>query len=106
MKPLDAASNLLGLDARDGRNAIGRWMRSRRLATLQTIVPEKRERRRDPIPSDGAERSVTSGVGHQGFDCQNGCQQTYYYEMPFDIQAERPFLRRVTSSRGGTASES
>ncbi len=61
----------------------------KQLATLQTIVPE--EKQTDQFILMVQRAAATSGVTIRTLTAQPVSQQQYYFEMPFEIQADGPY---------------
>lgn len=61
----------------------------KQLATLQTIVPEEKEADQFILMVQRA--ASTSGVTIRGLAAQPVAQKEYYFEMPFEIQADGPY---------------
>jgi len=61
----------------------------KQLATLQTIVPEEKEADQFILMVQRA--AVTSGVSVRSLTAKAIAQKQYYYEMPFDIEADGPY---------------
>jgi type IV pilus assembly protein PilO len=61
----------------------------KQLATLQTIVPE--EKQADQFILMVQRAALTSGVTIRTLTAQPVAQKQYYFEMPFEIQADGPY---------------
>lgn len=61
----------------------------KQLATLQTIVPEEKEA--DQFILMVQRSALSSGVAIRTLTAKPVVQKPYYYEMPFDIQADGPY---------------
>jgi len=61
----------------------------KQLATLQTIVPEDKET--DQFILMVQRSAVASGVAIRKLDAKPVAQKPYYFEMPFEIQADGPY---------------
>ncbi len=61
----------------------------KQLATLQTIVPE--EKQTDQFILMVQRAAITSGVSIRSLTAQPVAQKEYYYEMPFQIEADGPY---------------
>jgi type IV pilus assembly protein PilO len=61
----------------------------KQLATLQTIVPE--EKQTDQFILMVQRAAITSGVSIRSLTAQQVAQKEYYYEMPFQIEADGPY---------------
>lgn len=61
----------------------------KQLATLQTIVPEDKEA--DQFILMVQRSAVTAGVSIRTLTAKPVAQKQYYYEMPFEIQADGPY---------------
>ncbi len=62
----------------------------KQLATLQTIVPE--EKRADQFILMVQNAAVGSGVSIRSLSAKPVENKSYYYEMPFEIQADGPYF--------------
>jgi type IV pilus assembly protein PilO len=62
----------------------------KQLATLQTIVPEEKETDQFILMIQGA--AMSSGVSLRTLTAKSIVQQPYYFEMPFDIEADGPYF--------------
>lgn len=62
----------------------------KQLATLQTIVPEEKQADQFILMVQGA--AITSGVAIRQLTAKAIVQQPYYFEMPFEIQADGPYF--------------
>src|ERR1700675_182177 len=62
----------------------------KQLATLQTIVPEEKQVDQFIIMIQGA--AASSGVSIRRLASQPVAQKPYYFEMPFDIEADGPYF--------------
>jgi type IV pilus assembly protein PilO len=62
----------------------------KQLATLQTIVPEEKEADQFILMMQRA--AVTAGVSIRSLTAKPIAQKQYYYEMPFDIEADGPYF--------------
>jgi type IV pilus assembly protein PilO len=61
----------------------------KQLATLQTIVPE--EKQTDQFILMVQRAAVSSGVAIRSLSAKPVAQKPYYFEMPFDIEADGPY---------------
>jgi type IV pilus assembly protein PilO len=61
----------------------------KQLATLQTIVPEEKQTDQFILMVQGA--AVSSGVAIRSLTAKPVVNKPYYFEMPFDIQADGPY---------------
>jgi type IV pilus assembly protein PilO len=61
----------------------------KQLATLQTIVPE--EKQTDQFILMVQRSAVSSGVAIRSLTARPVAQKPYYFEMPFDIEADGPY---------------
>jgi type IV pilus assembly protein PilO len=61
----------------------------KQLATLQTIVPE--EKQADQFILMVQRAAVTSGVSIRTLSALPVAQKQYYFEMPFEVQADGPY---------------
>jgi type IV pilus assembly protein PilO len=61
----------------------------KQLATLQTIVPEEKQTDQFIVMVERA--AITSGVSIRSLTAKPVAQKTYYFEMPFEIQADGPY---------------
>ncbi len=61
----------------------------KQLATLQTIVPE--EKQADQFILMLQQAAATSGVTIRTLTAKPVAQQQYYFEMPFEIEADGPY---------------
>ena len=61
----------------------------KQLATLQTIVPEEKEA--DQFILMIQRSAVGSGVAIRTLTAKPVAQKPYYFEMPFEIQADGPY---------------
>jgi type IV pilus assembly protein PilO len=61
----------------------------KQLATLQTIVPEEKET--DQFILMVQRSAVSSGVSIRSLTAKPVVQKPYYFEMPFDIEADGPY---------------
>jgi Tfp pilus assembly protein PilO len=62
----------------------------KQLATLQTIVPEEKQVDQFIIMIQGA--AASSGVSIRRLASKPVAQKPYYFEMPFDIEADGPYF--------------
>lgn len=62
----------------------------KQLATLQTIVPEEKETDQFILMVQGA--AMSSGVSIRQLTAKPVAQKPYYFEMPFDVQADGPYF--------------
>jgi Tfp pilus assembly protein PilO len=62
----------------------------KQLATLQTIVPEEKQVDQFIIMVQGA--AASSGVSIRRLASKPVAQKPYYFEMPFDIEADGPYF--------------
>jgi len=61
----------------------------KQLATLQTIVPEDKQTDQFILMVQGA--AVSSGVSLRGLTAKGINQKQYYFEMPFEVEADGPY---------------
>src|ERR1700679_2640336 len=61
----------------------------KQLATLQTIVPEEKQADQFILMIQGA--AVSSGVSIRTLTAKPIANKPYYFEMPFDIEADGPY---------------
>jgi type IV pilus assembly protein PilO len=61
----------------------------KQLATLQTIVPEEKQTDQFILMVQGA--AVSSGVSIRKLSAKPIANKPYYFEMPFDIEADGPY---------------
>jgi type IV pilus assembly protein PilO len=61
----------------------------KQLATLQTIVPE--EKQTDQFILMVQRSAISSGVAIRSLTAKPVAQKPYYFEMPFDIEADGPY---------------
>jgi type IV pilus assembly protein PilO len=61
----------------------------KQLATLQTIVPEEKQTDQFIIMVQGA--ALSSGVAIRHLTAKPVASKSYYFEMPFDIDADGPY---------------
>ncbi|MGD1210776.1 MAG: type 4a pilus biogenesis protein PilO [Candidatus Acidiferrales bacterium] len=61
----------------------------KQLATLQTIVPE--EKQTDQFILMVQRSAVSAGVAIRSLTAKPVAQKPYYFEMPFDIEADGPY---------------
>jgi type IV pilus assembly protein PilO len=61
----------------------------KQLATLQTIVPEEKQTDQFILMVQGA--AVSSGVAIRKLTAKPIANKPYYFEMPFDIEADGPY---------------
>jgi type IV pilus assembly protein PilO len=61
----------------------------KQLATLQTIVPE--DKQTDEFILMVQRAAVSSGVSIRSLKAQPVAQKPYYFEMPFEIEADGPY---------------
>lgn len=61
----------------------------KQLATLQTIVPEEKET--DQFILMVQRSAVNSGVAIRSLAAKPVAQKPYYFEMPFDVEADGPY---------------
>jgi len=62
----------------------------KQLATLQTIVPE--EKQTDEFILMLQRSAMSSGVSIRTLEAKSVAQKPYYFEMPFDIEADGPYF--------------
>jgi type IV pilus assembly protein PilO len=62
----------------------------KQLATLQTIVPEEKQTDQFILMIQSA--AVSSGVSIRTLTAKPVANKPYYFEMPFDIQADGPYF--------------
>lgn len=62
----------------------------KQLATLQTIVPEEKQTDQFILMIQNA--AVSSGVSIRTLTAKPVANKPYYFEMPFDIQADGPYF--------------
>jgi len=62
----------------------------KQLATLQTIVPEEKQVDQFILMIQGA--AVSSGVSIRRLLAKPVAQKPYYFEMPFDVEADGPYF--------------
>ncbi|HTV59414.1 MAG TPA: type 4a pilus biogenesis protein PilO [Verrucomicrobiae bacterium] len=61
----------------------------KQLATLQTIVPEDKQTDQFILMMQGA--AASSGVTLRGLTAKGVNQKQYYFEMPFQVEADGPY---------------
>lgn len=61
----------------------------KQLATLQTIVPEDKQTDQFILMMQGA--AASSGVTLRGLTAKGVNQKQYYFEMPFEVEADGPY---------------
>src|SRR5580704_9017162 len=61
----------------------------KQLATLETIVPE--DKQADEFILMGQRSALGAGVSIRSLTAKPMAQKQYYYEMPFDIEADGPY---------------
>jgi len=90
LKPLDTeVSNLRVYKQRRAELQSEMDALQKQLATLQTIVPEQKEA--DQFILMLQRSAATSGVAIRTLTAKPVAQKQYYYEMPFDIEADGPY---------------
>ena len=62
----------------------------KQLATLQTIVPEEKQADQFILMIQGA--AASSGVSIRRLTAKPVAQKPYYFEMPFEIEADGPYF--------------
>jgi type IV pilus assembly protein PilO len=62
----------------------------KQLATLQAIVPEEKETDQFILMVQRA--ALSSGVAIRSLTAQPAAQKQYYYEMPFNVDADGPYF--------------
>lgn len=62
----------------------------KQLATLQTIVPEEKET--DQFILMVQREAISAGVSIRTLTAKPVAEKQYYYEMPFDIEADGPYF--------------
>jgi type IV pilus assembly protein PilO len=62
----------------------------KQLATLQTIVPEDKQTDQFILMIQGA--AVSSGVSIRRLTAKPVAQKPYYFEMPFEVEADGPYF--------------
>ncbi|MGP8156446.1 MAG: type 4a pilus biogenesis protein PilO [Candidatus Acidiferrales bacterium] len=63
---------------------------SKQLATLQTIVPEEKQADQFMLMVQGA--AVNAGVAIRHLTAKPVATEPYYFEMPFDVEADGPYF--------------
>jgi type IV pilus assembly protein PilO len=90
LKPLDAeVANLRVYKQRRSELQSEMDALQKQLATLQTIVPEEKEADQFILMIQRA--AVTGGVSLRSLTSKPVVQKQYYYELPFDIEADGPY---------------
>ena len=90
MKPLEAdVQNLRVYKQRRAELQSEMDALQKQLATLQTIVPEEKQTDQFMLMIQGA--AVSSGVSIRKLTAKPIANKSYYYEMPFDIDADGPY---------------
>lgn len=90
LKPLDTeVSNLRVYKQRRAELQSEMGALQKQLATLQTIVPEDKDADQFILMVQRA--AATSGVSIRNLTAKAIAQKQYYYEMPFDIEADGPY---------------
>ena len=90
LKPLDAeVANLRVYKQRRSELQSEMDALQKQLATLQTIVPEEKEADQFILMVQRA--AVTGGVSIRSLTSKPVVQKQYYYELPFDIEADGPY---------------
>lgn len=90
LKPLDAeVANLRVYKQRRSELQSEMDALQKQLATLQTIVPEEKEADQFILMIQRA--AVTGGVSIRSLTSKPVVQKQYYYELPFDIEADGPY---------------
>jgi type IV pilus assembly protein PilO len=90
MKPLEAdVQNLRVYRQRRAELQSEMDALQKQLATLQTIVPEEKNADQFILMIQSA--AVSSGVSVRRLTAKPSVNKNYYYEMPFDIDADGPY---------------
>jgi type IV pilus assembly protein PilO len=90
MKPLEAdVQNLRVYKQRRAELQSEMDALQKQLATLQTIVPEEKQTDQFILMVQSA--AVSSGVSIRKLTAKPIANKTYYFEMPFDIDADGPY---------------
>ena len=90
LKPLDAeVANLRVYKQRRSELQSEMDALQKQLSTLQTIVPEEKEADQFILMVQRA--AVTGGVSIRSLTSKPVVQKQYYYELPFDIEADGPY---------------
>jgi type IV pilus assembly protein PilO len=90
MKPLEAdVQNLRVYRQRRAELQSEMDALQKQLATLQTIVPEEKQADQFILMVQNA--AVSSGVTIRKLTAKPTVNKTYYFEMPFDIEADGPY---------------
>ena len=90
MKPLEAdVQNLRVYKQRRAELQADMDALQKQLATLQTIVPE--EKQADQFILMVQRSAVSSGVSIRTLTAKPVAQRQYYFEMPFEIEADGPY---------------
>lgn len=90
LKPLEAdVENLRVYKQRRAELQADMEALQKQLATLQTIVPE--EKQTDQFILMVQRAAATSGVSIRTLTAKPVAQQPYYFEMPFEIEADGPY---------------
>jgi len=90
LKPLDAeVANLRVYKQRRSELQSEMDALQKQLSTLQTIVPEEKEADQFILMIQRA--AVTGGVSIRSLTSKPVVQKQYYYELPFDIEADGPY---------------
>ncbi|MGA9592429.1 MAG: type 4a pilus biogenesis protein PilO, partial [Candidatus Acidiferrales bacterium] len=63
---------------------------AKQLATLQTIVPEEKQTDQFILMIQSA--AISSGVSVRSLKAEPIASKPYYYEMPFEVQADGPYF--------------
>ena len=91
MKPLEAdVQNLRVYKQRRAELQSEMDALQKQLATLQTIVPEEKQTDQFILMVQNA--AVSSGVSIRTLTAKPVANKPYYFEMPFDIQADGPYF--------------
>lgn len=91
LKPLDAeVANLRVYKQRRSELQSEMDALQKQLATLQTIVPEEKEADQFILMVQRA--AITGGVSIRSLTSKPVVQKQYYYELPFDIEADGPYF--------------
>ena len=91
MKPLEAdVANLRVYKQRRAELQSEMDALQKQLATLQTIVPEEKQTDQFILMVQSA--AVSSGVSIRQLTAKPIANKPYYFEMPFDIEADGPYL--------------
>jgi type IV pilus assembly protein PilO len=90
LKPLEAdVENLRVYKQRRAELQADMDALQKQLATLQTIVPEDKQTDQFILMVERA--AITSGVSIRSLTAKPVAQKTYYFEMPFEIEADGPY---------------